>query len=302
MNENRHAYLFMVHRDTYVLEKALQLIDDERNDIYIHADARTTDFHPDTYAALVRKSALYLVPRQRVNWAAWSQAKVELDLLAYAGNKTYAYYHLLSGNDLPLKSQDDLHTFFDRHKGKEFIGITNATAAWNRYYYFFTETPFYRTSPVLKLIVRKIIPGIQRLLGFDRWRNTGFIPKWNYTWFSITHDCVNYLLDNRTFIEKHFRYSHAPDECFLGTMVYNDDSFRKKIYQINDAGLSSLRNISFREGKPTILTGSDLSRLMRSDACFARKFDEHTDREVIDRLTNNIYTKRTLFNNIEDEK
>lgn len=302
MNENRHAYLFMVHRDTYVLGKALQLIDDERNDIYIHADVRATDFHPDTYAAFVRKSALYFVHRQEVNWAAWSQAKVELDMLMYAGKKRYAYYHLLSGNDLPLKSQDDLHTFFGRNKGSEFIGITNATAVWNQYYYFFTETPFYRTSRFLKLIVRKIIPGIQRLLGVDRWKNTGFIPKWNYTWFSITHDCVNYLLNNRTFIEKHFRYSHAPDECFLGTMVYNDDNLRKKIYRIDDAGLSSLRSINFKEGKPTILTGSDLNRLMHSDACFARKFDEHTDRQVIDQLIDNIHAKCTLYNKIKNEK
>lgn len=37
----------------------------------------------------------------------------------------YAYYHLLSGQDLPIKSQDYIHQFFEEHQGKEFVGINH---------------------------------------------------------------------------------------------------------------------------------------------------------------------------------
>lgn len=40
--------------------------------------------------------------------------KCELDLLKYAvKNEKYGYYHLLSGHDLPIKSQDVIHKWFD---------------------------------------------------------------------------------------------------------------------------------------------------------------------------------------------
>ena len=38
-------------------------------------------------------------------------------------NGPYAYYHLLSGADLPIKSQDYIHEFFHKNSGKEFVGF-----------------------------------------------------------------------------------------------------------------------------------------------------------------------------------
>ena len=33
---HKHAYLILAHEDTLVLRRLLELIDDERNDIFIH--------------------------------------------------------------------------------------------------------------------------------------------------------------------------------------------------------------------------------------------------------------------------
>lgn len=35
-----------------------------------------------------------------------------------ASHGHYAYYHLLSGMDLPIKDQDTVHAFFERNSGR----------------------------------------------------------------------------------------------------------------------------------------------------------------------------------------
>ena len=73
----------------------------------------------------------------------YSMINAELQLLKYAtlqGN--YLYYHLLSGEDLPIKTQDDIHDFFEEHQGKEFVRFEcNKFQYYDRvrYYYWFKE-------------------------------------------------------------------------------------------------------------------------------------------------------------------
>ncbi len=35
----------------------------------------------------------------------------------------FAYYHVLSGSDMPLHGQDHLHNFFDEHQGRSSSGL-----------------------------------------------------------------------------------------------------------------------------------------------------------------------------------
>lgn len=38
-------------------------------------------------------------------------------------HKKYDYYHLLSGQDLPIKTNDYIQNFFISHQGKEFVAF-----------------------------------------------------------------------------------------------------------------------------------------------------------------------------------
>lgn len=50
----------------------------------------------------------------------------ELNLFKYAHDLgKYDYYHLLSGKDFPLQSQDYIHNFFKQNEGMEFVHIVN---------------------------------------------------------------------------------------------------------------------------------------------------------------------------------
>ena len=66
------------------------------------------------------------VPRLKVYWGDYSQVRACLRLLRAASVGDYSYYHLLSGADLPLKTQDEIHAFFEAHDGTEFIHFSDA--------------------------------------------------------------------------------------------------------------------------------------------------------------------------------
>lgn len=72
----------------------------------------------------VKNSNLYFVERTSVTWGAYSLVNAELLLLKKATSTgKYLYYHLLSGDDLPLKTQDYIHDFFEKNSGYEFISF-----------------------------------------------------------------------------------------------------------------------------------------------------------------------------------
>ena len=121
----KHAFLIITHQYTHVLETLFRMIDDERNDIFVHIDKKVDHSYEDKIVKLVKKSDLYFVKRHKVYWGHVSQIKAELELFQSANDKkTYSYYHLLSGSDLPIRSQDEMHHFFDRFQGREYISFS----------------------------------------------------------------------------------------------------------------------------------------------------------------------------------
>lgn len=69
-------------------------------------------------------SPFVLEHRVDVRWGNLSQIRTEYALLEEAlKHGSYEYYHILSGQDLPIKTQDEIHQFFHEHRGKEFVGI-----------------------------------------------------------------------------------------------------------------------------------------------------------------------------------
>ena len=118
----KHAYLILAHNEWRLLQTLIDCIDDERNDIYVHIDAKVKEL-PELKA---QHSGLFVLKeRADVRWAGFSMIEAEYLLFENAFlNRPYSYYHLLSGVDLPLKSQSEIHVFFTDNAGKEFIGYS----------------------------------------------------------------------------------------------------------------------------------------------------------------------------------
>lgn len=117
--EEKHAYLIMAHTQFEQLGVLLELLDYVGNDIYLHIDKKAKFVDEGWLHSLVKKANLKILDnRVNVKWGTFSQIECELKLLEEATQKQHSYYHLMSGVDLPLKSQREIHTFFDKSGGQ----------------------------------------------------------------------------------------------------------------------------------------------------------------------------------------
>lgn len=112
----KHAYLIMAHNKFGQLGRLLKALDNEDNTLFVHIDKKCKAFDLDILNELkaqVVKSNIYIYNEISVYWSHFSQVQCELFLLRNAVNKgEFAYYHLLSGMDFPIKSQEYIHDFF----------------------------------------------------------------------------------------------------------------------------------------------------------------------------------------------
>ena len=271
---NKHAYLIMAHNEFDILKKLLALLDNPRNDIYVHIDRKVKNFDFDYYNKLIEKSKIEFIERIEVEWGQFSQIECELSLLKNAVKNEYSYYHLISGVDLPLKTQDEIHNFFDENQGLEFV-------------HFCEEREIYTYN------VKNRIPK------YNLWESNIKL-RYGANWFSITHDLAKYVIFKEDWIRKYFIGSICGDELFLQTLVY-DSKFENNLYvkEMNGDYRGCVRYIDWARGNPYVFRKNDYEDLINSDKFFARKFSLKIDNEIIDTIFNHLISKN--INNINNK-
>lgn len=287
MGDNKkHSYLIMAHNQWDTLETLLLCIDDARNDIYLHVDKKVTNFPKEKIETCLRKSRLFFTKRFNIVWGGSQQMKCILNMLEESSINHYNYYHLLSGVDLPLKSQDEIHHFFEENAGKEFIGFDwrgiNSGKFLDRiqYYHFFIDIIGKRSNRGIGYLLlgkaEDISLLIQHKIRVNRLKRFSEKIYKGSTWFSISHDLASKIVSFSDRIIAAFKYGANTDELWLQTYVMASD-FADCVAD------SNLRYIVWNQGNPSpeILTINNLPALRETNCLFARKFDWNIDREVI---------------------
>lgn len=274
----KHAYLIMAHTNPRQLGMLLQLLDEPNNDIYLHIDVKSQDIDIDALKKNVNKAGLQVFQLFDNRWAEMSITKCQLHLLSEAVKTYHDYYHLISGQDLPIKSNREINDFFTQNKGFEFIHFDPKTQKPKE------SSKFYHFG---KGNFEIICVRIQRKIGFDRHIPTGS------EWFSITHELALDLSQHKQKALKAVKFTISSDECVLQNFVDNITKNEYKLYQKNDDDnyVSNMRLIDWKRGNgrnPYTWRIEDFDEIMRSDRLFARKFDEKVDFEIIDQIVKKI--------------
>ena len=186
----RHAYCIIAHNRPDMLNNLVEMIDDCRNDIFIHVDKKC-DISEFNWIKANRSNLCFIEDRIDVRWGAFSLIESEMALFSKACSvNSYQYIHLLSGIDVPIKSQDEIHDFFDSHSGKEFIGYLNnylgdeLVSRRSDLYHFFTK---YGRTGIGKIMnqLRRVACAFQRVLHIKR--KHLFTMKWMVIvlWFTF---------------------------------------------------------------------------------------------------------------------
>ncbi len=282
MDTSKHAYLIMAHNNFYCLEKLLLLLDDARNDIFLHIDVKADNFDFSYFRQLCKNAqVIFSDKRMDVRWGGESQVLCEMYLFRIASqHKTYHYYHLLSGADLPLLSQNAMHAFFE-DRNECFITIHDELSVYDyqrisRYHFLFGRNHFFsdRLNAYADILQSWLkVDRIKRLKGMEIKRG------WN--WVSLPHSAVLCILTKEKWIRRIVRYSVCADEIYKQIVLLN----AKETFFYQDGKYSSLRFVDWEHcqgNHPHTFTVSDFDRLKNAQQLFARKFDEIVDREIID--------------------
>lgn len=283
-----HAFLIIAHNEFDILEKVIKLLDDNENHLYIHIDKKVKDFNFDKFSSIAKKSKIFFTNRINVSWGGYSLVQCELLLLKEAIVHNYEYYHLISGVDLPLKTNEEIHDFFNKNKGKEFISYdknASDTEIESRIkYYYLLQDKFGRSSK-LAYIIQACCIRIQKILNVNRIKNIKYTLKKGTQWFSITNNLAHYIVEKENEIYNLFRFGCCVDELFLHTMVYNSN-FRDKV-----AG-DSLRYVDWIRGGPYTFTEEDFDDITSSDKIFARKFSKKVDYDIVLKIEDYLNRKK----------
>lgn len=283
----RHAYLIMAHSDPEHLSKLVEAIDDYRNDIFIHIDKKS-DITKFLHIKSRRSKLKFIDERIDVKWGDPSQIDAEYALWREIQDGDYGRIHLISGADYPLKSQDEIHTFFEKHHDKEFIDFENEDVLKGeirkkmRLYNFFLSyiSNSNRFAASFFNFSRRALLVLQMFTGINRSYSINELKKGS-NWVSVTQSFVNKLLEYEKEIKGEYHHTHCSDEIYKQTIAWSCGF----IDRISPHG--NMRLIDFKRGNrcsPYTFTESDYNILKSTDALFARKFSSSVSGHLTEQL------------------
>lgn len=278
----RHAYLILAHNEFGLLQRLVSALDDARNDIYVHIDRRCQSL-PELRTM---KSELHVYSEVKVYWGDSSMLDAEFFLFKKAAEGKYDYYHLLSGVDFPVKSNDYIDSYCEARNGFAFLDsyhcpdgeTADKMKVWHLFPHYFTNQSGSLFS--FRRIMRALFNRGQRYLHL--FRNQGVDFRKGAQWMSLPDEILRYLITKESYAKRIFTHTFCPDEYFVQTIIY-DSPYRERAFANEWDGTGNARYIDWSGDNVKVLTMEDIEAIRKTDALFARKFSsEHSD--VIDAI------------------
>ena len=290
----RHAILITTHDNVEISKNLLSLYDDKNIDFYFLIDKKAKSYNEEVLKDICKKSSVYFVPKINIYWGSFSQIQAEYILLENAVKKSYDYYHLISGCDIPLYTKNQFFDFFEQNKGKEFVEYSPKEIAEKnkvqdrvKYYYVFMESVREKSAIKRKpkTFLREFFLKLQKLLKIDRTKGKEF--QYGSNWFDITDDFAKYILKNKPWVIKHFKKTCCADELFLQTLLFNSPFYSNNYYCLNEKNRILQRNryTDWTRGQPYTFKKEDYNEIINiKESLFIRKFNYKNDAEIVNKL------------------
>ena len=281
----KFAYLIMAHANANQLLRLLKQLDYPDNEIYLHLDKKSHCFDINSINNSVKRSVIHVYRKYRVYWGDYSQTQCQSFLLKKASATYHDYYHLLSGSDFPVQNNKQIHDFFERNNGKEFVHFESHEylKKGNCKHFLFFRPLIIRTKhkTCRKTLERleKVSIKIQDLLGIA--------PKLygGANWYSITQPLAMDFLEHEKRALRAVKSVASSDEFVLQTFLKKITKKSYDLYRYEENDYHSIvRAIDWNRGGPYVWRKSDYSELTSGEYMFARKFDEKIDSIILDLL------------------
>ena len=295
------AYIISAYKLPNLLIRIVERLQADNVVFFIHVDKKTsTAFFNDIKDRLGSYKNVNFLERHICNWGDFGHVKATLKGISalLSQDIVFDYVILLTGQDYPIKSTEDINSFFLKNKGKSFMSFVRLPDKnWDvvdrlerRFFYLgalhvglplrIEGGRFAPLNPLKKFIniffpKRSFVSNMQPYGGLSYW--------------ALSNEAIRYVMN---FLEAHPEY-----ERFFKSTLISDEFFFQTIL-MNSPLKEEVVNNSYRYliwyGKsrnPGVLTMADFSHLCSSDCLFARKFDPKVDEEILDMIDSVLLNK-----------
>lgn len=298
-----YIYAIICHRITNPLIFTVKhLLESDKSKVIVHIDKKTSiRDRKKIYLSLGEHKNLRFISVDEsieMRWGHYSQIQVMLLLMKKSLEYDFQYFSLISGDDIPIKSNTDREKYFERSylEKIEFIGYNPKNNGEQRLYIDYPNFLFKKDHSLLKKIKRNIY--IQYKSKFYK-KDITHLPKIykGSNWFTLTNKAIEYVFYYISANPKYlpsFEKSMCGDEVFFQTIIFNNLDLRRNIYGI-EANMKDCemggRYIDWTTGPdfPRTLDDSDIQKINKSNLIFARKFKHDAPFTLLEKTTKNSY-------------
>ena len=286
-----HAFLILAHNQPRLLTRTLSHLSAPNHHFFINVDAKSK--HYKEMVDFVNKhkgeaNVHFIKKPVACYWAGISLVDAEIKLLKTAMEYPveFDYYHLISGTDYPLRSNDQFDAFFENTDDSFMcFNFEEDIDYWMPIYKM--KTNQYHTNGkhtfCEKVFLRIVNSRAGRTL-FKRKPLPTLAGGWQ--WFSWSDNVVKYVLDylaEHPNFRRRFNHTSSPDEHFFTTMLYShlDELKIRKHFPLRYISWHAYREIETKK-RPYNLNELDYDRVINSAAFFCRKVDEMESAKFLD--------------------
>lgn len=260
----RQAIALLVHKDAAQINTLIKILEPDF-DLYIHID-RKSGLQPHHIAAK------NVWKEYKVHWGGYDMVEATVFLYRKIVDSNIPYTHviLLSGDSLPVKTNEFISTHLSANQGVSFIenNLANPLYLDRRRYIWYNGDFKIKAKGLNKLKNPfRIIRTIQK--AFNWKRSTKGFERSGSQWTILSIDHVKHLLANCPFHE--YKFMAVPDECFVQNHFTN---FR---LPYND-NLIYAHWPDKRLASPDFIDEKMFQTLTRGKYLFARKFEAGAER------------------------
>lgn len=283
------CHLILAHKNPEQLKRLTQALTHPSCHIYVHLDKKADEA---PYRDLLNNApnVFFVKNRVKVYWGGFSIVMAVANAIEEIGASgiSYDFINLISAQDYPIKSMQQLVNFLEAHKGKNFISYANQDDDGKKWMEHslprFQEYHLNEFTFKGKYLAQRLI---NRLLPRRRFPSGWKMFGGNYsTWWILDANCAYYVarvLNTNKRLRRFLKFTWGSDEMIFITIIMNSH-FAASVQ--NDI----FRYIDWSEGKasPKTLTCADIDALQQPEHFFARKFDMEIDSTVLDLIDSRV--------------
>lgn len=301
----RIAYLILCHLDPKHIKRLTDKITNSTGDeAFVHVDGKC-DVKPFEQELKANPHVHILSQRVRVYWAGYSSIEATINLFKAAlswekGGQRFDRFVILQGLEYPIKTNQEIHTFFEKRPETEFILAQNISESDNPkevHKYFLYWYLDFGTQLWARILHRAYMVLFLKSGKIPRFKKSYVMNNANEKMeiyqgsaqFGVTRKLAEYIVqfhDQNEKFNRYFQTAYAPDESYFHTIVYNSPfvKYTPDGKAVTRPHLTNFENLTYFE-YPTVVTHfkekKDWPKLRDSGFLFFRKASSES-KELLD--------------------